>query len=373
MKICMLSNAESVHAQRWAKAFAERGHEVHLLSIRKADIFGVNVHTVRLGPVNSSSVFWKFLSYLYFLASARRLIRKLNPDIVNAHYVTTHGVIAAFAGYHPLVISLWGTGVVASGGTHLPLMWRLPPFYALKRADLVCSTSKYMVDETLKVVKPAAPIVQVPFGINCDLFSPPDETRRSEYSGEFRIGFVKTLLPMYGPDFLMDAMPIICSQIPNAKLILVGRGNMRGKLEKQASRLGISDKVEFTGFIPNEKLPETMRTFDVFVNPTVVNESFGVVILEAEACGVPVAATNVGGVPEVCIDGKTGFLVPPRDAQAIAEKIILLAKDTELRRKMSIEARKFVLQNYRWEDNVDKMLGLFEEQIRIARSKVKSK
>jgi glycosyltransferase involved in cell wall biosynthesis len=363
MKICILSNAVSVHTQRWAGAFAERGHDVHLLSISHSNIPGVEVHTVNIGPENSKSAVLKFLSYLYLLLTARRRILQIKPDIVNAHYATTHGVIAAFAGYHPLAISVWGADVIWDYGPRSRSLLYILARYALKRADLICSTSKFMADRTVEILKPRRPIEHVPFGVDCQLFSPLDAAEPHQYPDQFRIGFVKTLSQMYGPAFLIESLPIISQQVPNAHLIMAGGGEIRDSLRRLAERLGVDDRVEFTGYVPKEKVPALMRTFDVLVHPSLTDsESFGVAVLEAQACGVPVVATRVGGVPEVCVDQKTGFLVPPGDPEALAEKVITLAKDSELRKQMGMEARKFVLENYQWQDNVEKMLRLLTEQ-----------
>ena len=360
MKICMLANSMSIHAQRWAKAFAKRGHEVHLLSINNYDIDGVSVHPVNIGSKNPDTLIKKFFSYLLLLLTAGKRIRQLKPDVVNAHYAMTHGIIAAFAACHPLIISIWGSDVIRNYKRLTPKLWRLTLYYALKKADLICSTSKFMTDKTLEIIKPFGKIEQVPFGVDCRLFKPAEKPK--EYSGQFRIGFVKTLARMYGPIYLIKAMQKICQNVPNARLIMVGKGPMKDKLQNLSSKLGIFDRVEFTGFIPHDQLPQMMQSFDVLVNPSIVKESFGVAILEAQACGLPVIATRVGGVPEVCLDQKTGFLVPPRNSDALAEKTITLEKDTALRQRMSINARNFVLQNYRWEDNVEKMLRLFKQQ-----------
>ena len=245
----------------------------------------------------------------------------------------------------------------------MPWLLRIFLRFALKRADLVCSTSKFMAQQTLKIQKPQKPIEIVPFGIDCRLFKP--SAKPKEYAGEFRIGFVKAISRIYGLDYLIEAMPKICKSVPNAKLIVIGKDfeMMKDKLVNLSEKLGVAQNIEFKGFVPKEQIPQIMNSFDVLVNPTIVEESFGVAVLEAEACGIPVVATNVGGVPEVCVDGKTAFLVPAKDADALADKIILLAKDPALRQKMGIEGRNFVLKNYNWEDNVDKMLKLFAEQI----------
>lgn len=365
MKICILANAASVHTQRWAKAFAERGHKVDIISINSADIVGVNVHTVRIGRKDNCGVICKFLSYLYLLLTAGRRIRQLKPDVVNAHYASTHGVIAAFANYHPLVISVWGMDVIWDYGLHMPLLLKLPLHYALKRADLICSTSRFMMEKTLEIVTPNRPIEHIPFGINCELFKPSETPKEGKYTGQFRIGFVKALLRRYGPDFLVKAMPRICREVPNARLIMVGRGEMKYKLQQLAAELGVAEKIEFIGFVPNEQLPEVMRSFDVIAHPSIYpSESFGVVVVEASACGVPVVATMVGGVPEVCIDGKTGILVEPKNSAALAEAVIKLAKDRNLRESMGRAGREFVVGNYQWNGNVQTMLEILQRLVK---------
>lgn len=158
-------------------------------------------------------------------------------------------------------------------------------------------------------------------------------------------------------------MPKICKSVSNAKLIVIGKDfeTMKEKLVSLSARLDVAQNIEFKGFVPKEQIPQIMNSFDVLVNPTIVEESFGVVVLEAEACGIPVVATNVGGVPQVCIDGKTALLVPAKNSDALADKIILLAQNPAVGHQMGIEGRNFVLKNYNWEDNVDKMLKIFTE------------
>ncbi len=101
MRICILANARAVHTRRWATAYAERGHDVHVLSIRSDDIPGVRVHTACVGPANSPSALLTFLSYAWLLATARWRLKRIAPDVLHAHYAITHGVIPAVSGFHP--------------------------------------------------------------------------------------------------------------------------------------------------------------------------------------------------------------------------------------------------------------------------------
>ncbi len=356
-----MSNALAVHTRRWAVAFAERGHDIHVLSIRHDEIPGVKVHTVCVGPVNSKSVVWTFLSYLRLALTARRRLKALAPDVLNAHYVVTHGVIAACSAFHPQVVSCWGRDVIWDNPGKMPWYLRILNRLALRKADLVCSTSRFMVGPVREFAPPGARIEQVPFGVDCDRFRPADASQHGRNDGEFRVGFVKTLLPKYGPEVLVRAMAQILDAVPNARLIMAGRGPMRQELRELARDLAIEKRVEFAGFVPHDEVPRLMQSLDVVVNCSVCPESFGVVILEASACQVPVVVTCVGGVPEVCIDGQTGIMVSPNDSGALAAAITRLAKDPALREKMGSAGREFVLRRYVWRDNVTRMLQHLEQ------------
>lgn len=374
MKICLLCNALAVHTQRWGRAYAERGHDVHIFSIRSATIPGVKVHTVCIGPVNSKSKWWTFLSYLRLMLSIRRRLKALRPDILHAQYTVTHGVFAAISGFHPRVVSCWGKDVIWDKRGRMPWFLRFLNRFALKNADLVCSTSRFMIEAIREFVPQNKKIEQIPFGVDCDRFKMEEGRDAQEGKKAFRCGFVKTLDPKYGPEILIRAMPQVVETVPDARLVMAGRGPLKEKLELLVNQLGLDNHVEFVGFIPNDQVPGLMQTLDVFVNCSIYpSESFGVAILEASACGLPVVVTNVGGVPEVCLEGQTGIMVEANNSKELAQALIRLAKDPGLRKKMGLAGRKFVLENYIWRDNVDKMLALMEEMLFKSVKKCRSK
>ncbi len=363
LRICILANAQAVHTRRWAAAYAARGHEVHVLSIRHEEIEDVRLHTVSVGPVNAASPVWTLLSYLRLMLATRRRLKRISPDVVHAHYTITHGVIAAVSGFHPRVVSAWGRDVIWDGAGRMPIALRWLNMFALRRSDLVCSTSRFMCAHVRAFMAPDRAVLHIPFGVDPDVFAPArDDIDRA--NDQFRIGFVKTLKPKYGPDVLIRAMPRVLSAVPGARLIIAGRGPMRRQLQELARQLGVADCVEFLGFVPHDQVADLMRTFDVSVNCSVFpSESFGVAILEASACGVPVVVTRVGGVTEACQDGETGLLVEPRSSEALARAIIRLAEDPASRSRMGQAGRAFVVENYQWADCVDRMLSCMTEML----------
>ncbi len=255
--------------------------------------------------------------------------------------------------------------MIRAGTGKTPWWFRLLNRFALTRADLVSSTSEFMADH-LRALNPVGMEVQhVPFGVDCQLFRPDDARHEPDDRHRLCIGFVKSLKPIYGPDILVRAMAKVVEAAPGSRLVMVGDGPMRRALDRLVDELGLEAHVEFAGFVRHDRVPELLRGCDMFVNCSVVPESFGVAVLEASACGVPVVATRVGGVPEVCRDDETGLMVEAGDSDALARAIIRLAKDKALRERMGIAGRHFVLDNYAWRDSVRNMLGHLD---RLSRS-----
>ena len=140
------------------------------------------------------------------------------------------------------------------------------------------------------------------------------------------------LVPVKGQTYLISALAQVITEIPNIRLVFLGDGELRGELSGQVKTLGLGKHVLFLGM--RNDVPEIISCSDLFVLPS-INEGFGVVLLEAMAMKCPIVATNVGGVPEVVLDGETGILVPPRDPVQLARGIVRLLKDRSLAFQMA--------------------------------------
>jgi glycosyltransferase involved in cell wall biosynthesis len=136
---------------------------------------------------------------------------------------------------------------------------------------------------------------------------------------------------------------------------------MTETLKARVAELGLSDRVDFPGRLPHDQMMKAMRATDIFVMPSTCQESFGVAAIEASACEVPVVATKVGGVPEAVIDGETGILVPPFDADALAATCIDLVRDPVKRRRLGEAGRRFVMDHYQWNQNAATMGQVYSQ------------
>ena len=354
MKICLLSGANSIHTIKIAQSIKEQGDDVLIISFHKPMVKDINV--VYLPPI--IPILGK-LNYFLNLYKINKIVRSYQPDILHAHYVSSYGFIGSFLNFHPFIVSVWGDDIF-----NFPKKSFLHKYFVkrtLKKADFILSTSNIMVLETNKYT--GKEVFVTPFGVDCKKFKPMPELKPKD---KIIIGTVKALETKYGIEYLIRAFKILSSKYPemHLELHIAGKGSLEDRLKKLSKELAIEDKVKFLGFIDHSKIPNVLNTFSVYVAVSIEeSESFGVAVVEAEACEVPVVVSNVGGLPEVVKDGGTGFMVPPKEPKATAEAIERILLDEKFRQKLSINARKFILEKYDWKENFKVITEIYKKAI----------
>jgi glycosyltransferase involved in cell wall biosynthesis len=173
------------------------------------------------------------------------------------------------------------------------------------------------------------------------------------------VGAVSRLSPEKGPDVLIDAAALFCKS-HDAGLVIFGKGPMEEKLRARIARLGLEKRAVLGGFCP--EIERLLPGMDLFAQSS-HTEGLPVAVLEAQAAGVPVVATAVGGTPEVVEDGRTGWLAPPADPAALARKIGEALSSGELRRSMAEEARARVLREHTFEAQADRYEELLQRLV----------
>jgi glycosyltransferase involved in cell wall biosynthesis len=171
------------------------------------------------------------------------------------------------------------------------------------------------------------------------------------------VGTVGWLLPIKGPMHLLRAMSFVWQSHPETDLVYVGKGDLEKELREEAFRMGVSERVSFLGW--RDDVPEIMQVLDVFVLPS-LNEGMGRVLVEAMAAGKPIVASNVGGIPDLIIQGENGLLVPAGDAEALAGGIEFFITNPEKRREMGERGRKMAVR-YGSDSMVQKIDQLYRE------------
>lgn len=357
MKIAILGNANSIHIKRWAEGLHSKGIEIHVLTCNEVVeqySSGVNIH--QLTP---------YIPYGYIMAvgKLRKLLKKISPDILHAHYVSGYGTLAALSGYRNIMMSAWGADVYdfpyKSKGHH----WLIK--HNLRKACAIGSTS-YCMREVIKGISPILPPIYVtPFGVDTSQFFPIC-TEGMNGKKKISIGTVKFLHKKYGVDTLIKSFAIVVSRCKEieVELIIVGSGPEEEKLKTLSNSLGISHLVQFKGYIDNSLVPQVLNELDIYVALSRLDsESFGVAAVEANACNLPVVVSDVSGFREVIIDEETGFIVERDNPEEAANAICRLIESQSLRKRMGNAGRLHVVKNYSWEVSLNKMVSVYDELI----------
>jgi glycosyltransferase involved in cell wall biosynthesis len=171
---------------------------------------------------------------------------------------------------------------------------------------------------------------------------------------------VGRLSPEKGHSFLLAAFRKVVTAVPEARLVLVGEGPLRSRLQAQATGLGLSDRVIFAGY--RDDVEAVIAASDLLVMPS-LREGFGDPIIEAMALGKPVIASRVGGMVEAVHDGETGLLVPPGDPDALTQAIVNLSRDHQARERMGLWGRQVALREFGVERLADGLAKLYNELV----------
>jgi len=171
------------------------------------------------------------------------------------------------------------------------------------------------------------------------------------------VGTAGRLVPVKGPEFLVKASKYIISKYPDTYFMFTGDGTLEHDLKRKALEMGISDNIIFLGW--RDDLAKIISIYDIFVLPS-LNEGMGRVLVEAMALGKSIVASNIGGIPDLVIHGKNGFLVPPKNPKELAKYIQILLEDEKKREKMGLAGKEMSL-NFSAENMVEKIAELYEE------------
>lgn len=353
MKICYLADINSYHTKKWCKYFVLKGYEVHVISISSGECEGVNVHSLELNSsISKKEKSFGKLSYLNRIKRIKEIVRNIKPDILHAHYASSYGLFGAICNYHPYIISLWGSDILLF--PREGFIQRSIIKYNFRKADRIFSTSLYMKDEAKRYTNKSIDITH--FGIDTSIFYN-KETRDED---NITIGIVKSLEKIYGIDYLIRAFSNLLNRYENIKLEIVGDGTQEESLRNLAIELGVRDKVNFKGRLNSNQVAEFYNKINIAVFPS-ISESFGVSVLEAQACGVPVIVSDIKAFRETTLIGESSLLCEIKDVKSIELALEKLIIDGKIRRRMGKIGSEFVRSNFEENNEFEKIEKIYNE------------
>lgn len=363
MKILFIAPLDSVHTLKIVNSLSEMGYSICLAGLGNdflKNLFHKNISlhyfgVSRITEGSSESSPKKFF-YALILPKLKKIIKDFKPDIVHAHYASSNGLLAYLTNFHPLIISVWG------GDIHdfpkVNFIYRKFLKLTLNSADLIFSTSKDLAAETSFYTNKE--IVLSPFGIDLNKFKPSNNKDNSVIT----IGIVKSLERYYGIEYLIQAFALLKKRIShNIKLVIAGDGSLRQYFMNLVSELNITEYVKFLGRVEYDKVETVHNMLDIGCYVS-VEESFGVSQLESLACGVPVVASNIGGIPEIIEDGVNGLLVPPRDVEKTADALEKLIVNPELRKQFALKGRAIVEEKFNWDNSIKIFVEYYDKLLK---------
>jgi glycosyltransferase involved in cell wall biosynthesis len=363
MKIVLLASGNDIHSVKWANQLAANGNDVYLFYVKnqKPSIHSFN-KKVNLFELKFSAPLGYFFNYF----QVKNLIQKIQPDILNAHYASGYGTLGRLIKFKPFILSVYGSDVYDfpfKSKFNMQIIRK-----NLKSANQICSTSNAMARKIVSLLGIDLTEVHItPFGVDLVKFK---NTNNNKTKEKIIIGSIKKLSPKYGMEYGILAINFLIKNLLTAKkniyieYRIYGIGEDRKKLEQLVVNLGLNNVIKFMGRVSNDFVPTVLNDFDIFLGNSILDsESFGVAIVEAMACEVPVIVTDVDGFKEVVDNGNFGIIVPRRDPISMAKEILNLIENPDLRRDMGIKGRIRVTQLYNWIENVKNMEKIYFETI----------
>jgi glycosyltransferase involved in cell wall biosynthesis len=358
MKICFLAPANSVHSHRWIKYFADKGYEIHWISLATPSIDSienVDFYEIKRFPIKAFQI-------LLAVPRVRKLIESIQPEILHVHSAGTYGLVGALSKFHPIIVTAWGSDVLIAGKSKIkrPLIK-----FALSKGDLITCDAEHMRAEMTRLGVEPKKIHIVYFGTDTEKFNPGERSEKLRHKlGIFNSPLIislRSLEPIYDIESLINSIPHVLKEIPIAKFVIGGTGSSEGKLNRLAKSLGVSESVRFVGQISNDELPQYLVTSDIYISTSSSDAGLAASTAEAMACGLPVIITDFGENKIWVKDGENGFLVPIKDPKMLAEKIIYILRNKEVRERFGKSNRKIIEERNNYQIEMHKMENIYIE------------
>ena len=297
----------------------------------------------------------------------RIFLKRIKPHVLFGNMATKYGFYSALAGYKPFILVIWGSDILVA--PKRSFLRRFMVKFVLKKADAVIVDSDVQENAAISLGCKPQKILKFPWfdsdSVNIKFSR---STIREKLGWRFNPIVISTRKhePIYGVEYLIEAIPHIIKEAPNIRFLILGKGQLSEKLRQRVRDLGIEQHVNFMGQVTRGKLLACIKASDVYVS-TSLSDGTSSSLLEAMTLKVPSIVTRIPGNVEWIKDGWNGILVPAKNPQQLAEKITLLIKDESLRKQIGESALNTINARIDWRTNCKKLDQLISKLASRAR------
>lgn len=377
IRICYIGNPQTIHLQRWINYFINKGHDVHIVTPQPEKIKGATIHEISYNAFYyiQRSFFYKIriISYIlnifrkyYLIKRTKKIIDNIKPDIIDAHYLSSYGIFASHLDFHPFIITCWGSDVLIDpnkyGEKHVKEMKK-----TFNRADIISVDGENLKEKTIQYCENPEKIKIMFHGVNTKEFKPINKeicTEKSKFVNDIlTVISIRHFESVYDIETLLRSIPLVLKIVSNVKFIIGGRGTQENYLKELAKSLGVLNNIRFTGWVPRLEFPKYLASADIYVSTSLSDSGLAISTVEAMSCGLPVVVTDVSDNKKWINDGVNGFIIPIKNSKLLAEKIVCLLKDKNLRAKFGNINRKIVMEKWEYKTEMEKTEKLYKELI----------
>jgi len=364
LAIAFLGDPNSVHTRRWTGYFASRGHRITLIVGRDVVVnpgLPAGIAIERFVPYSRQRT--RVVGALVAARSLRRVLKTVNPDVLHAHYLTVNGWLAWTSGFHPYVVSVWGSDILITA--RATRRARLHTRVVLRGADLVTGNSEYLVEAAVAAGARPERTRYIHFGVDTERFRPgpdPVELRsRLGLEGRRVIFSPRMIKPLYHHETVIAAL----ARLPQDVVVVMTRyladAAELAALERQAAELGVAERVIVVDTVAYGEMPDLYRLADVVVS-LAASDGGPITVIEALATGCPVVATDLPAVREWAAELDPAALVPVADAEATTRAITHVLSLSQVERyELSRRGRAAVEERAGERANMERMELLYRE------------
>lgn len=344
-----------------AEGLNKRGHELRLILEPGSPIADA---AARMG-LSVELVCMRRSRYPSAILAFRRILTRMRPDVlqVNSSRDSWIGCLAArTVSPRPSIVRIRHISTPLNRNAATQLMYR-------RLVDMVIVTGGESSGRALVERDGLRPdrVASFPIGIDTGYFTPgpPDADLRAELGlppGQRLVGLISFLRSYKGHEYFVDAAALVSAARKDATFLIVGQGPEEAAIRRRIESAGVAQSVRMLGY--RDDLLNVFRSLNLFVIPSVEGDTIPQALMQALAMQLPVVSTTVGSIPDVVLEGETGFVVPPRDAKSLADRIVTLLDDPALRSRMGIKGRALVEGSYSLNRMLDKLEAVYTQLVR---------